>query len=305
MKHLDDISIFAKVVEAKSFTKGAKLLGIPKPSASRRVANLEESLGVRLLQRTTRRLELTEAGRILFETAVPGLEIMERSIQLTSETQMEPSGLLRISAPVTFAASFLTGAIADFNLLYPKMKIELIATDQYLDLIESGIDLTFRTGSLSDSTLIARNLGSATRVIVASPEYLERNGCPQIPKDLNSHQCLIYGSPSDPVDWVFKSKGRSHKVQPRGGLFSNSMDVILRWSLAGAGLSMHPVSLVNEYLQSGRLLEVLTEYTLPPVNISVIYPSRQQLSVNVRVFLDFIVPRSEAWTTSTRGRSSA
>ena len=297
MKNLDDISIFAKVVEAKSFTKGAKLLGMPKPSVSRRVANLEESLGVRLLQRTTRRLELTEAGRILFETAIPGLEIMERSIQLTSETQAEPSGLLRISSPVAFAASFLSGAIADFNLVYPKMKIELMATDQYLDLIESGVDLAFRTGSLSDSTLIARKLGSTARLVVASPEYLERNGSPQKPKDLKDHQCLVYGSPTDQITWHFKNKGVSHKIQPGGSLFSNSMDVLLRWSLAGAGISMQPGGLVSEHIESGRLVEVLTDYTLPLAEIAAIYPSRHQLSVNVRVFLDFIVPRSESWTS--------
>lgn len=297
MKCLDDVAIFTKVVEARSFTKGAKLLGMAKPSVSRRVAQLEEALGVRLLQRTTRKLELTEEGKAFFESCIPGIEVIQDSIQALTEAQAEPTGLLRIAAPIAFSAAFLSHSVAEFCALYPKVQIELITTDQDIDLIASRIDLAFHIGTLSDSSLIGRKFSSAPRVLVASPEYLKNRKLPQHPDDLKEHRCLIFGSASSRHYWEFSHNGRSDKVKIDGYLFSNSKNLLLQWSLAGAGISIQPMGLAAKDLKSGRLLNLLDEYTLPTADISAVYPSRHQLSINVKSFLKFIQPKSSDWST--------
>src|SRR5688572_24112812 len=184
MFDLNDIIVFARVVEAGSFTAAARVLGMPKTTVSRRIAALESELGVRLIQRTTRSLNVTDAGRLYYEGSSRALRTIEDANLRLSEARAEPSGAIRISAPVGFGSHFLTGTVFDFLAAYPKTRVELNLTDDQLNLVENGIDLAFRTGILPDSTLIARKLDAAHRILCASPDYLARHGVPALPADL-------------------------------------------------------------------------------------------------------------------------
>src|SRR5258706_6806218 len=202
MLDLNDIMVFARVVEAGSFTAAARLLGMPKTTVSRRIAALEREVGVRLIQRTTRSLNMTDAGRLYYEQSSQALRTIEDANLRLAETRAEPSGTIRISAPVGFGGHFLTSAALDFLAAYPKTRVELHLTDDTLNLVGNRIDLAFRTGVLVDSTLIARKLGATHRVLCASPDYLAGRGVPIAPADLASHHCIIAGPSTVIVHWV-------------------------------------------------------------------------------------------------------
>src|SRR6516165_8863649 len=189
MLDLNDIVVFARVVEAGSFTSAARLLGMPKTTVSRRVAALEREVGVRLVQRTTRSLAMTDAGRLYYEQSSQALRTIEDANLRLAEARAEPSGTIRVSAPSGLAVNFLTGAAFDFLAAYPKTKVELHLTDETLNLVANRIDLAFRGGVLPDSTLVARKLGSAHRILCASPDYLARHGVPAALADLARHHC--------------------------------------------------------------------------------------------------------------------
>ena len=184
MLDLNDIVVFARVIEAGSFTAAVRLLGMPKTTVSRRIAALEREVGVRLLQRTTRSLNVTDAGRLYYKESSQALRTIEDANLRLAEARTEPSGTIRISAPVGFGGFFLSSTIFDFLATYPKTKVELRLTDDTLNLVENGIDLSFRTGILPDSTLIAHKVGSTHRILCASPNYLARYGVPLVPADL-------------------------------------------------------------------------------------------------------------------------
>src|SRR5215470_6114891 len=187
MLDLNDIVVFARVVEAGSFTAAARLLGMPKTTVSRRIAALEREVGVRLLQRTTRSLSITDAGRLYYRQGSQALRTIEDANLQLAEARAEPSGTIRISAPVGFGAYFLNEAVFEFLAANPKTRVELQLTDDQLNLVENGIDLAFRTGVLADSTLVARKLGSTHRILCASPDYLARRGVPATVSDLSHH----------------------------------------------------------------------------------------------------------------------
>src|SRR5258708_10356521 len=194
MSDLNNIVVSTRVVEAGSFTAAARLLGMPKTTVSRRIAALEREVGVRLVQRTTRSLNMTDAGRLYYEQSSQALRTIEEANLHLAEARAEPSGTIRISAPVGFGGYFLMHTVVDFLAMYPKTKVELRLTDDRLNLVEDGIDLAFRTGILADSTLIARKLGATHRVLCASPAYLARRGVPAEPADLVRHHSLIAGA---------------------------------------------------------------------------------------------------------------
>ena len=217
MLDLNDIMIFARVIEAGSFTAAARLLGMPKTTVSRRIAALERELGVRLLQRTTRSLNLTASGRLYYEESSQALRTIEGANQRLAEARAEPAGTIRISAPVGFGGHFLQDAIFEFLSTYPKTSVELRLTDDRLNLVESGIDLAFRTGVLEDSTLIARKLGSTHRLLCASPDYLARCSPPDVPEDLARHDCVIAGQ-SAHAQWLLEGPHGQETIAFRAAL---------------------------------------------------------------------------------------
>ncbi len=294
MIDLNDILVFARVVEAGSFTAAARLLGMPKATVSRRIAALEREVGVRLLQRTTRSLNMTDAGRHYYEQSSQALRTIEDANLRLAEARAEPSGTMRISAPVGFGDYFLTDAVFDFLAAHPKTKVELHLTDDKLNLVESGIDLAFRTGILPDSTLIARKLGSTHRILCASPDYLARCSEPERPADLAHHLCIVAGPLTDNAHWLLKGPRGEETVAVAGRFAANEMQTVFAAAVAGFGVALLPHAMAAPAFSDGRLRRVLNEYTSLTGGLYVVYPSSRHLSPLVKAFIELAASRISA-----------
>jgi DNA-binding transcriptional LysR family regulator len=291
MLDLNDIVVFASVVEAGSFTAAARLLAMPKTTVSRRIAALEREVGVRLLQRTTRSLNLTDAGRLYYEQSSQGLRTIEEANLRLAEARAEPSGTIRISAPVGFGGHFLIRAVVDFLAIYPKTNVELRLTDDRLNLVEDGIDLAFRTGILQDSTLIARKLGSTHRLLGATPDYLARHGMPETPADLAHHHCVIAGPSASGAHWMLDGPNGQETVVVAGRFAANEMQAVVAAALAGFGIAQLPQAIAEGLINEGRLQRVLEAYTTPAGGLHVLYPSSRHLSPLVKAFIELAAER--------------
>jgi DNA-binding transcriptional LysR family regulator len=291
MLDLNDIMVFARVVEAGSFTAAARLLGMPKTTVSRRIAALEREVGVRLVHRTTRSLSMTDAGRLYYEQSSRALRTIEDANLRLAEARAEPSGTIRISAPVGFAGHFLTSAVFDFLAAYPKTKVELHLTDDTLHLVENRIDLAFRTGILPDSTLIARKLGSTHRVLCASPGYLARHGVPAAAADLARHHCVIAGPSISMPHWVLDGPRGQETVAVSGRFAANEMQVLVAAAIAGLGIAQLPYQAAEAFVRDGRLCRVLGEYTTPVGGLYAVYPSSRHVSPLVKAFIELATER--------------
>lgn len=295
MLDLNDIMIFARVIEAGSFTAAARLLGMPKTTVSRRVAALERELGVRLLHRTTRSLNLTASGRVYYEESSQALRTIEGANQRLAEARAEPAGTIRISAPVGFGGHFLQEAIFDFLSTYPKTKVELRLTDDRLNLVENGIDLAFRTGILEDSTLITRKLGSTHRILCASPDYLARCDAPDHPADLVRHDCVIAGQ-SAHAQWLLEGPHGRETVTVSGRFAANEMQAVMAAAIAGYGIAQLPYGVGEACIKDGRLCRVLDDYATPAGGLYVVYPSSRHLPPLVKTFIELAAKRLNAGT---------
>jgi DNA-binding transcriptional LysR family regulator len=296
MLDLNDIVVFARVIEAGSFTAAARLLGMPKTTVSRRIAALEREVGVRLLQRTTRSLNVTDAGRLYYEESSQALRTIEDANLRLAEARAEPSGTIRISAPVGFGGYFLSSAIFDFLATYPKTKVELRLTDDKLNLVENGIDLSFRTGILPDSTLIARKLGSTHRILCAGPNYLAR--APVVPAVLARHHCVIAGPSTANAHWVLEGSHGQETVTVSGRFAANEMQAVIAAAIAGYGIAQLPHRVAEASIQDRRLRRVLDDYTTPVGGLYVVYPSSRHLSPLVKAFIELAAERWSAAGTS-------
>ena len=222
MQDLNEMAIFAVVVASGSFTKAAEKLKLPKSTVSRKVSQLEKRIGVRLINRTTRNLKPTETGKLYHEHCVKMLEQAEEADRVVTNMQAEPSGLLRISTPLSFGTPFFIGTIKRFLDQYPKVSVEILSDDKQIDLLDQEVDIAFRIGPLSDSSLIARNLGTARLSLCASPAYIAKHGAPKSLQDLDDHTCV-----SHPVsNWFFQTSNGIEEVQPKSRLISNDMEII-------------------------------------------------------------------------------
>jgi DNA-binding transcriptional LysR family regulator len=286
MIDLNDIVVFARVVEAGSFTAAARLLGMPKTTVSRRIAVLEREVGVRLLQRTTRSLNVTDAGRLYYEQSSRALRTIEDANLHLAEARAEPSGTIRISAPVGFGGYFLTRTVFDFLAMYPKTNVELRLTDDKLNLIENGIDLAFRTGTLPDSTQIARKLGSTYRILCASPDYLARRGVPEQPTDLVRHYCVIAGPSTGSAPWVLDGPHGQEAVTVAGRFAANEMQAVVAAAIAGYGIAQLPRAIAEASIKVGELRRVLDDYTTLSGGLYVVFPSSRHLSPLIKAFID-------------------
>ncbi|WP_331371289.1 LysR family transcriptional regulator [Sinorhizobium chiapasense] len=300
MLDLNDIVVFARVVEAGSFTAAARQLGMPKTTVSRRIAALEREVGVRLIQRTTRSLNMTDAGRLYYEESSQALRTIEEANLRLAEARAEPSGTIRISAPVGFGGHFLTRAVVDFLAMYPKTKVELRLTDDNLNLVENGIDLAFRTGILADSTLIARKLGSTHRLLCASPDYVARSGVPDGPADLARHQCVIAGPSAASAHWVLDGPHGQETVTVAGRFAANEMQAVVAAAIAGYGIAQVPQAIAEPLVAEGRLHRVLHDYTTPAGGLYVLYPSSRHLSPLIKAFIELA---AERWSAARAGET--
>ncbi|MDH3416620.1 MAG: LysR family transcriptional regulator [Gammaproteobacteria bacterium] len=290
MHRFEDLRAFVAVVETGSFTAAADRLGIAKSATSRRMASLESRLGVQLLQRTTRRLNLTDTGRSFYERSARILADLEEAEAAVHQEHGELRGKLRIAMPLAFSISHMCEPIAEFARMYPKVTFDLDLNDRRVDLVQEGMDLALRIGHLSDSSLIARRLFDSHTVICASPAYVEEHGAPQTVEDLRDHHCLVYGNLSDPTRWVGRdNEGVEHRVDVRATLSASSGDFLAQLAARGRGIVMQPTFIAGALIRQGKLMPLLTDYQWPAAPAFAVYPPTRHLSFRVRTFIDFLV----------------
>ncbi len=281
---LDDALIFTRVVECHSFTQAAQGLGMQKSTVSRRIALLEERLGVRLLNRTTRKLRLTEVGQAYYERCRQIMLDFAEAEQAVMQLQQEPSGLLRITAPIEFGQLFLGRVLGDFMRQYPLITAEVELTSRHVDPVEEGVDIVILVGQPQDSTLIARKLFETGRRLCASPAYLEAHGCPRTIAELVGHRAILLPQDS-PRYWPLLDE----HIACQRVLSCNNITFAREAALAGAGIAGLPVMICEQAVQSGRLVELLPEARLPIGELYAVYPSRRFQAMKVKTFLDFLM----------------
>jgi len=286
---VDDREVFFRVVEAKGFGAAARRLETTPASVSRRVKGLEQRLGVRLLQRTTRKLSLTEAGERYFSEGGRLLRELDELEQALSAAALEPEGDLRIVAPMSFGQRRLAPIAARFAALHGKLRISLLLEDRESDLLDAGADLAIRIGYPADSSMIARAIAPVARHVCASPAYLQRRGYPKIPEDLLQHDCLHYNLISEREEWTFRGDDGERSLAIRGRFCSNNGDVLAEAAVEGLGIALLPDFIVEAHLAAGRLIKVLEDSARAPMTLFALYPSRQHVPAKTRKFLEFLL----------------
>jgi len=288
MDRLSAMRAFAAVAESGSFSAAARQLRVSKSLVSRQVAELEAALGVRLLQRTTRSLSLTEAGRGYQHSILPVLAQIDEAEASLGQLQAAPRGKLRISAPMSFGIQHLAPALPDFLARYPEIDLAIEMNDRVVDLLEEGFDLALRIGRLAPSRLIARKLAPMRRVIAASPDYLARFGMPERPEDLRAHHCLCYSNRGLEEEWRFRG-GQS--VEVRGRVHANNGDLLRGMALSGLGIVDLPIFLVAGDLKAGALVPLLEDFLTQEGALYAVYPETRFLPPKIRVFIDYLAAR--------------
>ncbi|HWM84865.1 MAG TPA: LysR family transcriptional regulator [Kofleriaceae bacterium] len=286
---LNEILIFTRVVQAGSFTAAARTLAMPKSSVSRKVSELEDRLGVRLLHRTTRKLGLTDAGRLYFERGARIVAEMEEADQAVSRMQAAPRGLLRVTAPLSFA--MLGPMITEYLKRYPDVQVELLCSDRRFDLVEEGFDVAIRAGPLDDSTLIARRLGVIQRVLVASPAYLRRRRSPRSPADLAEHTCISFAADRAPSVWTLHAGERRAEVRVSPRYSVNELDLMLEAVRDGIGIAWIPEFVAIPDVRAGRLRHILREWRSSETQVHAVYPTARHLSPKVVGFVELVRER--------------
>ena len=300
MNHLNQLEVFAKVVELNSFSAAARVLGITKSTVSKYIAELEAHLGTRLLHRSTRRIAVTEAGNLLFARCAGLLQCAAEALQAAAAPVGIPKGTLRVTAPGAFGRCFAPSLLAEFLKLYPGIEVELQSSERGVSLLGAHADVAFHIGALPDSLLLARKLGQSRRRLCAAPAYLAAHGVPLQPMDLPAHQCLVYineaGTSMD--TWRVHGARGTELIKLRGRVRATSGDILLELALAGVGIG-YPVGFAAApHLQAGRLVPVLPQWTGEEVPIYLLYPPGIQQEAKVRAFVDFAVERlgrDELW----------
>jgi DNA-binding transcriptional LysR family regulator len=283
---------FARVVEAGSFARAADRLDISVSAVSRQLADLESHLGVRLLNRTTRRLSLTESGQAFYERCVQLLADLEEAEEAVSASAVVPRGTLRITASISFGAGYLGPAIAEFRQRHPQLRFDLELSDRAVDLVDERIDLAIRIGAIGSQALIGRRIGIAQMVCCAAPAYLAKHEAPRTPADLAEHACLTYEYSSGGNLWRFTdAANRVHDVNVSGVAHANNGAMLAALAVAGVGITLEPDFIVAPDVRAGRLVRLLRDYAPPAISINAAYPSRRHLSAKVRAFIDFLVER--------------
>lgn len=292
MDRFEAMRVFSQVVELGSFSKAADQLGLSATATSRHVAELESHLQTRLLNRTTRRISLTESGRAFYERCVQVLADLEEAEQEASRAAVVPRGTIKLTCAVNFGVRHLAPAVAGFLAAHAEVRFDVSLSDRTVDLVEEGFDLGIRIGSVGSEQLVARKLGETRLVPCASPAYLAARGAPRSPEELAGHNCFTYEYSSAKNVWRFRdAAGAEHLVRVNGSLHSNNGDLLAEAAARGAGVVFEPAFIVGPELRAGRLVPLLQEFMPAPVPIYAVYPSRKHLSAKVRLFVDFLVER--------------
>jgi len=287
LDRIDEISVFAAVADANSFTQAARRVGVSPAQVSKVVARLENRLGARLLNRTTRDVSLTDTGRAYLERArqvLEDFEVLEGSVR----DEHGPSGTLRISAPVSFGEAELTPALLDFAAAYPAVSLDVASSDRMVNLVEEGFDVAVRIGQLADSSLVARKIAAVRIVTCASPAYLQRRGRPKTPETLAEHEAILDANLTDSVVWRF---GGGREARVRGRLRFTGAAACVAAARAGFGVARVPAFAAAADLRAGRLQALLCDIEPDPVHVHVVYPHGRHLAAKVRAFVDFLARR--------------
>ena len=287
MNPFEDMRIFTQVMESGSFTAAADQLGLSKQFVSRRLMQLEERLGVRLLNRSTRRLDVTPLGQTYYESALRLLADVEQAEQSIAGQNNQPRGTIRLTAPLSFAIEHLGRLLPVFLERFPQVAVEVDLSDRSVDLLGEGYDLALRIGVLEDSTLIGRHIAHIERVYCCSPDYLERRGEPTEPEALKGHDCLPYGH-SRQVQWRFERHGKPVAVSLCGRMRANNGELLRDAAIAGLGITYLPLFIVGAALEEGRLVRVLDGFRTPPLALSAVYPQHRQGARPVQALIDFL-----------------
>lgn len=291
MDKLTSIRAFTKVVDHGGFAAAARELRLSRSVVSKYVIELEQELGVQLLHRTTRSASPTANGLVYYERCTAILADLEEADIAVTRLQAEPRGLLRVNAPMSFGTLHLGSAIADFMGTYPDLTIQLVLGDQMIDVVQEGFDVTLRIAELASSSLIARMIAPAARVICAAPGYLKAHGTPRHPNDLRQHNCLTYGHLATGNQWKLTGPDGEHWIQAVGSLCANNAEILCDAAVKGQGIALLPTFIAGAALRDRKLRIILSDYKAPALSLYAVYPPTRHLSVKVRMFIDFLVER--------------
>ncbi|WP_374442436.1 LysR family transcriptional regulator [Pseudomonas panipatensis] len=283
-----EMQVFCTVVDKGSFIAAVDALGLSKAAVSRHVNALEERLGVRLLQRTTRRLSLTEEGRVFHEQAKEVLAMLDAAENAVAADSQEPSGMLRVNVPVSFGVLHLAPLWARFMQAYPKIELDISLNDRVVDLVEEGFDMAVRIAQMESSSLISRRLASTRMRLCAAPAYLARHPPLRTPADLNQHAVVAYSNLASRNEWIFNGPQGRISVQTHAAIRCNNGDSCRAIALGGGGILLQPSFMLHEDLRRGDLVELLPDYRSVEFGIYAVYPSRKHLAPKVRALISFL-----------------
>jgi len=287
------MSVFRRVVETGNFSEVARELELSQPTVSKHVAALENRLNVKLLNRSTRSLSLTDVGKHYYDRCVHILDELHETESTLCNQQSQPTGTLRINTPVTFGELNIVPHLWQFLLEYPDLKVDLIMDDHYVDLVKEGVDMAIRVGPMTDSSLISRKIGDSPRVAVASPDYLAANGEPGTLQDLKAHNCIVYMLLTTLNEWHFTGPHGKETVRVNGRFSVNNPRTIRQAALAGQGIAITPMWLIHESIEAGEVKVILDQYTPTPLEIHAVYPDRRFVPAKVSCFIDYIRTKLE------------
>ena len=284
-----NLETFAAVVDAGGFSRAAERMETTPGAVSRRIAALEQRLGLRLFNRTTRALNLTEAGEHYYRDVSAILQALGDAEDRVSHLSESPSGDLRVAAPMSFAVRALAPLLPGFRARYPELRLSLDLDDRMIDIVAAGVDLALRIGPLGDSSLVARRIAEFERVFCAAPAYLDRRGRPETPADLRRHDCLHYSNVGVREEWSLSGPDGMEIIEVQGPLCANNGDLLRRAAIGGMGICSLPEFIVTEDLAAGRLERVLADHHTPRLVLAAVWPSRRFVPAKVRAFVDYLV----------------
>src|SRR5487761_2203571 len=293
MDRIDAMQAFVAVADLQGFAPAARKLGLSPSGVTRLIAALEERLGARLLQRTTRSVALTDVGARYLERARSILADVEEAETSIQDERSRPSGRFVISAPVGFGRPPFSPAGSEYLKRYPEVSCDLRLSDRMINLVEDGVDLAVRIGHLADSSLVARHVGEMQRIVVASPRYLKAHGEPKTPEDISLHQTIQFGAMAAGPDWRFVRDGSEIRVAPVPRFTTNSADAAIQYAAKGGGLTRVLAYQAADAIKRGRLKIVLAKFALPALPIHIVYPTSRLLSAKVRTFIDLVIDISD------------
>lgn len=289
MDLFSSMRMYVAVVDGGSFATAADKLDISRAMVSKQIQKLEEHLGTRLMNRTTRRLSLTETGREFYERSMQIVSDVEEAEQIAGQMTRMPRGVLRVTIPLSYGQHRLAGIIGDYTQAYPQVQLDISLSDRKVELIDEGFDLAIRIGAMPQSDLVARKIGGVRSIVCAAPAYLEQHGVPQTPADLTAHACLGYTLTGTGAEWRLEGPDGMVTIPISGPIKADNGDIIRLAALRGAGIVFQPPFIIGDDIDAGKLVRVLPDWQSAELGVYAVYPSRKHLSAKVRTFVDFLV----------------